>query len=448
MRLISFLLLSIFFIITMVLPLAAGDTSDVLLDQEVKKGWNAMILPTSGYDIDVGIKYGGFLSLYNYGSGAYFPRYDHHFYIEVSNTTKNSGVAQLVFDSESLIPGLRVTGEVSYLTEKALDFYGFNGAEVVFNDAFIDDGRENDEYISRMYYKHDRKFLRLKADFQVPLSGRTFRWFAGFAHYGIETGPVGIERLNEGKRAADKLPDTNTLFDHYIAWGIIPENEATGGNTGILRTGLIYDTRDNEPNPGKGLWDELLIYAASGFPVNASHNFIKLIFNHRHYLTLIDERLTMAYRLSYQPTVFGTIPFYMQPFVYNSFSQDNGLGGKRTLRGVIRNRLVGEDYVFGNLEMRYVFWRSYIFRQHVYIAGSGFLDAGAVTSRYQYSTRDVPTAFYDKHFTGKQEHLHLSAGAGSHVAINQNFIVSFYLGIPFDKNDGSVGLYTTMGFLF
>ncbi len=447
MQIARFLLFFIFFLIVL-LPGVAQETLDTITKQEVKKGWNAMIFPTSGYDIDVGIKYGGFVSFYNYGTGENFPRYDHHIYLELSNTTKNSGVAQLIFDSEALIPGIRFTGEISYLTEKALDFYGFNGAEVVFNDAFIDDSRGDDGYISRMYYKHDRKFLRLKSDFQGPITGRTFRWFAGFAHYGIETSPAGIEQMNKGKTAAEKLPDTNTLFENYIEWGIIPKNQASGGNTEMLRGGIIYDTRDNEPNPQKGLWDEFLIYAASGVSGNTNYNFIKLILNHRHYMTLVDRRLTLAYRLSYQPTVFGDIPVYMLPFVFNSFSQDNGLGGKRTLRGVIRNRLVGEDYGFGNLEMRYIFRRAYIFNQYVYFAGSGFLDAGAVTKRYEYNTQEVPSALYDDHFTGQQEYLHVSAGVGGHVSINQNFIFSFYFGVPFYDNDGKLGIYTTMGFLF
>ncbi len=431
----------------LILPVFSQQSTDTSAIIEPKAGWNTILSPLSGYDIDIGVRYGGFINLYDYGNGNNYPRYDHYIYAELSNTTKGSGIVQLRYDSEALIPGIRITTEAAYLTEKALDFYGFNGNEVVYNRSFVNDNQNNDDYISRMYYKHDRQFMRLKADFQGRITGRSFRWLAGFAHYGMKTGTVNIDQLNEGKKPANRLPDTTTLFENYIDWGIIPGTQKNGGNTELLRTGLIFDTRDNEPNPGKGLWDELLVYAAPGFLWN-DYSFIKLILTHRQYFTLIKKRLNLAYRLSYQPLLSGEMPFYMLPFVYSSFYQDNGLGGKRTLRGIIRNRLVGNDYAFGNIEMRCIVWRFRALKQNVYIAGSSFLDAGTVTSKYKFKKPNIPQALSDEHFTNEQEELHLSAGFGSHLAINHNFILSLYIGFPFDKNDGEPGAYTTMGFLF
>ena len=61
---------------------------------------------------------------------------------------------------------MRVTAEVSYMTEKALHFFGFNGYNSYYNADFEDDSDGNTSYISRVFYRHDRKSLRLKADFQ------------------------------------------------------------------------------------------------------------------------------------------------------------------------------------------------------------------------------------------------------------------------------------------
>ncbi len=86
------------------------------------------------------------------------------------------------------MPGIRITAEASHLTEKALDFYGFNGYESFYNADYEDN--ESDEYISCMYYKTERKLTRFKADFHGKITGPEFRWFAGIAvDYGRALNP-------------------------------------------------------------------------------------------------------------------------------------------------------------------------------------------------------------------------------------------------------------------
>lgn len=77
------------------------------------------------------------------------------------------------------------------------------------------------------------------------------------------------------------------------------------------------------------------------------------------------------------------MPFYMLPLVYNSAPQLtlSGLGGSRTIRGILRNRVVGEDFVYGNIGGWKVA-RTVLFNQNLYLALSGFADAGMITGKY------------------------------------------------------------------
>jgi hemolysin activation/secretion protein len=143
------------------------------------------------------------------------------------------------------------------------------------------------------------------------------------------------------------------------------------------------------------------------------------------------------------------MPYYMLPFVYNTapaLTRD-GLGGAKTVRGVMRNRIVGDDFFYGNLEMRWKFLRTLLFNQNIYLALSGFFDAGIVTSQYEVDLSGVPA---DQLFLvqGGDEKLHMGAGAGLHIVMNQNFVVAVDYGRALDPGDGESGLYIGLNFLF
>ena len=167
---------------------------------------------------------------------------------------------------------------------------------------------------------------------------------------------------------------------------IIPANEADGGNLKFLSAGLIYDTRDIEANPSKGLWTEAIIMSAPRFLGNNENAFTKLVITHRQYFTLMKERLTFVYRLGFQSTIDGNAPFYFQPLIISSYSPstiNEGLGGAKSLRGIMRNRLVGDGFLYGNYEFRYKIMKFIVARQNVYIALNPFIDAGLITKKIE-----------------------------------------------------------------
>ncbi len=410
--------------------------------ENVKTGFSMGAIPVIAYNSDEGLKYGALANIYLYGDGSRYPKYDHSIYMEWSRTTKGGGVNRITYDSDRLIPNIRTTADIAFLTEKALDFYGFNGYKSLYNPNFADS--TSDEYISSLYYRLERKQLRLQFDFQGDIIEQKLRWLAGFAYYGIDI--ASIDRENYTDEPTLIPTGTQLLYDKYVNWGVIPENQALGGDVSFFKFGAVFDTRDNEPNPNKGMWSEALFLVAPSF-IGNDDNFTKIMLSHRQYFTLVPNRLTFAYRASYQAKLSGTMPFYMQSFEFNSKSTNEGLGGSKNLRGILRNRIIGDGYTFANAEFRWKALNTKVFGQNFYIGLSSFLDAGRIIDPFNMDLSGVPNNEL-ANFYVDDENWHLTLGAGIRFALNDNFIIAVDYGTALDERDGTSGLYIGLNWLF
>lgn len=442
------LLLSIF-LLSLVLFASAQDEGKKA--EKIKKGWNFGAIPVVAYDTDIGFKYGGLVNFFNYGDGSIYPKYRQSIFMEISYTTKGTGTNRLFFDSQYLFPNkpIRVTSDLSYLTEQAINFYGFNGYESNYNSAF--ENQNDTDYISRVYYRHARKMFRFTTDVQGKIGESKFRWLLGFGHFNYAISTVNIDRLNKKKDSVDMLPSVNTIYDEYVNLGIIKSEEANGGHQNIAKLGIVYDSRDLEANPNKGIWAEVILFAAPKFLDNNENQFLGISATFRNYLTLVPKRLTFAYRLGYKSNLSGSIPFYFDPYILNSYSPNvlpEGLGGAKTIRGLLRNRVVGDGFAYGNFEFRYKFYRFVVGNQNVYLALNGFSDIGTVTDPYAFDVSNLTQAQKDKYFNLEKDKLHFTVGAGFHAAMNENFVLSINYGRALDAQDGKSGLYIATNWIF
>lgn len=437
-----------FLFFLMLAPLFIHSQQDTT-EQKQRKRLNFSGLPVVAYDADMGLQYGLVANMYDYGDWKAYPEYRHMVKVEVSRFTKGSGINQVFYDSKYLIPGIRFTADLSYLTEKGVDFYGFNGYQAIYRLEWEDD--EDTSYITRMFYRHERKMFRFTSDFQGQIAGEKLRWLAGIGIMNFKTGTVDIDRLNKGKKESKILPDTITLYDKYVEWGIIPEDEKNGGNANFIKAGLIFDTRDNEPNPMKGLWDELMLVYSPGFFFNDGNSFLKLIAIHRQYFTIVKKKVNFGYRLGYQGTIAGHTPFYFQPYMLNSFSsitKTDGLGGAKNLRGILRNRVVGDGIAWGNAEVRWRITDFIIAKQNFYVGLNVFGDVGMVVQKMDFNIpKTAETAEYFD-WANSGDKLHPSVGAGLRIGWNENFIIAVDYGFALDQRDGMRGLYIAFGNLF
>jgi hypothetical protein len=423
-------------------------------EKKVKTGWNFGALPVISYDTDMGFEYGALMELFQYGKGDIFPDYYHKFYFEVSRFTKGSAIYRFNYESAHLIPGVRLSTDLAYLPDDAYDFYGFNGYDAVFNKSWSVNGE--DDYITRMFYRQKRNLLRFKNDFVGKLAGEHFYWNAGFTIQNFHVDSVNVNKFNKGK-SSDVLPYVSQqpgLFEYYQQWGIISPLEAKGGLINTIKLGVSYDSRDNRPNPMKGIWTEAGIETSQMF-YGSDASFGKFYFTHRQYFTLVPAKLSFVYRLGYQQTIFGTVPFYYQTQVIASVMKgaySEGLGGSKTLRGILRNRIVGNGFFYGNAEFRWKAVRFSFIKQDWYLGVNAFSDFGMVTDKVKFmppTQAEMPAGYtVDQFFNTGAEKMHFTAGAGLRLAMNENFIIAIDLGEAFNKQDGGTGIYIGLNYLF
>jgi hemolysin activation/secretion protein len=142
----------------------------------------------------------------------------------------------------------------------------------------------------------------------------------------------------------------------------------------------------------------------------------------------------------------------MQPYMVNTFTKstkNDGLGGARSLRGILRNRIVGDAFGYGNFELRYKFLKFHKWNQNFYLSLNGFTDMGMITKTIDLDLTKIPEGEEIGLFNPSvDQSLHVSYGAGLRIAMNQNFIVAVDYGIAGDKRDGTKGMYINLGFLF
>jgi outer membrane protein assembly factor BamA len=310
-----------------------------------------------------------------------------------------------------------------------------------------------------MFYRFQRNQFRFKNDFQGKLSGDHIKWSAGFAFNNFKVSSVNIDKLNKGKDVL--LPLTSVepgLYEIYRdSLGLISANEADGGWVNTLKAGVAWDSRDNRPNPMKGIWTELGIEVSPGFMGN-DWGFSRFYITHRQYFTLIENDLSLVYRLGYQTTLSGTVPFFYQSQVITSMltgATNEGLGGSSTLRGVLRNRVIGDGFIMGNVELR---WKPVYFKflkQDCYLGLSAFYDFGMVTKKIALPA-DLQTTFenkltnytYSDFFNPESEKLHQSAGISILPVMNQNFVIAVDIGKALNEQDGNIGFSIGLNYLF
>ncbi len=143
-------------------------------EDKIKTGWNFGGLPVISYDSDLGFQLGALVNAYDYGDGSRYPAYNHSLYLEGSWFLKGSGIFRFNYDSDRLIKGIRTSVDVSYLPDRLFKFFGFNGYEAVYNEAWEDD--ENAAQVYGRFYCLTRKQSNgLVADLMLCLSNRVFR---------------------------------------------------------------------------------------------------------------------------------------------------------------------------------------------------------------------------------------------------------------------------------
>ena len=463
--------------------LAAITFSAAAQKQEiVKTGLNFGPLPAIGYSSDLGWHYGALTDIYWYGDGSKYPEYVWKANVEASWYSKGNSVYHAFFDSKYLIPGVRMSFDLSYFGNKTDNFYGFNGASSLYVPALDQITSEKNKKYSfseegQGFYLMKRNILRGIAMFQGQIGESHWGWAAGLAYYGIKTGHA----ENKGLAGYDKKaghPATDlSLYDLYVKHGLIPKAEVFGGQHLEAKAGVVFDTRDHENNPSKGTNLEVYLYGSpdilNGRTKEDRTHYLKLAVHFKQFVTLVPNKLIFGGHLAFQGLLAGRTPSYMLQTIQTinlKQLRPEGLGSTCTVRGTLYNRLQGESYAWTNLELRWNFARFTLFNQNFILATNPFFDMGMIVQPYKPASANYGAFITDRtpvntirhklddsieeyvagdFYQEKAQKLHMSAGIGLHILMNQNFNINFEVGKCLDKNDGTgLGINVGLNYIF
>ena len=394
----------------------------------VKTGLSFVPFPMAGFDGAKGILFGALMNVYDFSDGSTYPNPRSSCYFEASGYTGGSKTFIASFDSGSLFPKVRMNLAASHCADNAMEFFGFGGRGTYY-DADADEG----------FYKYSRATTNLKADFSGNITGH-LSWEAGYHFNAFRI--KDYQPKDEGKGIS--------LFSLYRSWGIIPAEEIFRKYSSAVRLGLHYDSRDYEGVPTKGILARTSIIAAPAF-FGSSDSNLKVQATFRQYIPLAQERLTLAYRLDYQDFI-GEAPWYVLPFytpggpVYDNVA----LGGYRTIRGLMYNRVSDSSVGFFNTELRWKFAGLTLLRQDIGLMLSGFCDG--ISSLRSFDAGNRTGAFpelYSKYIKSSSgDTLHLSAGAALKIILNRNFVLNIEYARALSAQDGAGVMYFNTGFYF
>ncbi|MDR0368526.1 MAG: BamA/TamA family outer membrane protein [Bacteroidales bacterium] len=425
----------------------------------IKKGISFGPLPVVAFDQDRGFQFGALLNLYDYGDGSYYPHPRQQWYIEVSAYTKGTQQYFFTYDTKHLIPNVRMSLAATVVYDKALDFYGYNGYGSKYHHDSVSYWRKKSDktgmppqYMSA-FYRLERLAMTVKADFVGNIWKNKLFWQASYYFAWHRYRSIDLDKINKGKDSVEMFSGL-TLYEKYIAWGIIPEKEAGGGFTSAVKIGLMYDTRNFEAAPSRGIWAEAHITLAPHF-LGTTHAYYRYMATFRHYVPIAKDRLVFAYRLNYQGCFGNYLPYYILP-VFSNIGKDydrDGIGGYRTVRGLLRDRVQGLDVGFINAEFRWKFVQFQLWKQNIYLGLNAFFDGAVTTRNYNVSYRGDDIFLLKEEYemyvnASKQDGFHAAAGGGFRIAINQNFIIAIDYAMPFNRQDGKGSLYINTGYLF
>ena len=432
----------------------------------VKKGYNYGPLPAVAFDADKCFQLGALLNIYDFGDGSMYPNTRQNWYFEASFFTKGSQLFVVSYDNRFLIPGVRWSSSLVITNDKAMDFYGFNGYMSYYDSERVALGKDKknmDNYIYTPKYRVNRLALLFKSDFVGNIWNNKLFWEAGYHLSYIKQGyknesALNLEKINKNKDEAKQFPATEpTVFDQYRQWGIISDNEAWGGLNSSVRVGLVFDTRDKEGAPSRGVWAEAHLTAAPKW-LGTTNPYYRYSVTFRHYVPIVKrDILTFAYRLNYEGTIGKSAPHYVLPYITTmgpSYDRD-GMGGYRTIRGIMRSRVVGLDMASYNVELRWRFVQFTLWKQNIAFGLSAFSDGTMVTRNYDmtFKGEEKYRDAYDEYMAkGEGRDLpHITVGGGLRFIMNQNFIVAFEYGLPVGRlreQDGKGAFYINTGYLF
>lgn len=196
--------------------------------------WEIAGIPALNYDADEGFGYGAILEVYNYGDGTVEP-YAYTIQPNVFLTTGGRRDVTIFVDAPRLIPGgWRATGSISREQQSSTPYYG-SGNETVHSKAL--EAPPND-----YFYRYGRTKRAFTLDVQKKVPRIPLRILTGARLSTVTLDPFPFD-------------SGTTLLASELSGGTEPLH----GWWNAVRMGIVWDTRDREVGPRRGMWTDAIV---------------------------------------------------------------------------------------------------------------------------------------------------------------------------------------------
>ncbi|HEV7554901.1 MAG TPA: BamA/TamA family outer membrane protein [Kofleriaceae bacterium] len=204
---------------------------------------------------------------------------------------------------------------------------------------------------------------------------------------------------------------TETAVDSTLAMNLdaIDPNARRPHSLLKLETGLVYDSRDSEVSPSRGMYHQVTIRVSPGMGEAFPYEYEQVTATARFYTTLIPKRMILAIRGVYDQQ-FGDVPFYE----LSRYEDTSAIGGGMAVRGVPAYELYGRIKAFGNIELRTAITRFEWLDRKFKLGFATFVDAGRL-----WTGMANPQPMLEGSGIG----LHYGLGGGIRLQQGQAFVV-------------------------
>lgn len=403
--------------------------TDADLEDKQERGYFTG-LPLINSDPDTGVGFGARVYYFNNGVRedpifAYSP-YRHRAFAQVYATTNGFQFHTIDYDAPYLggMP-FRLRATLAFERNNAAHYFGqgerslsrlrFPGSPVKYATATdYDDALRQIRPDGTAFTRYDHYIITrpqgivtLERDF----FGGVVRGLVGvtvsYANIDSWTGrTVAATNDGEAKQATTRL-DTDCATGRIVG--------CLGGWNNTLKLGVVYDTRDFEPDPNSGMLLELT-GELSGKYTASEYDYARLTFAPRFFYSPFPKTadLVFAARLVTSVQTNG-VPFFAMNQLSMTDGNRYGLGGLRTIRGFAQDRFVGKFATLLNLEVRWTFVEFNVTKkQHFGLMLAPFFDVGRVFD-------SISDFTFDRFRNGQ--------GAGLRILWNQATIIVLDYGV-------------------
>ncbi len=292
-------------------------------------------------------------------------------------------------------PNLLYFGNTAAATAKGLSYYPNNdSSKAMVNNASYSDYEKN---VFTGNNKHYNNFFKKEWVLNVSME-RVYMEGKLRALLGYEAAYVNMTSF-AGNSLIQKDHDSGQTLGLQKGW------------VQIYQAGLIYDTRDLEPDPNQGIFAEVT-NELSLKSLGSAYDFNKTFAHVNVYKKLFlgtFKRLVFAGRIAGGYTALNA-PFFEYQDQWSSEGSIEGLGGAHTLRGYKQFRFLDRVVNFNNFELRWRFAQTTVAKQHLEFSAVPFYDIAGVWSKLSQINFG---------------NLRYSEGLGLRVAWNESTILRF-----------------------